>query len=127
MYKFSGKPAGTLSLIPGRYVRLDVAKVRPRFRRKVTHMLYLNVAHYVPLREGLPGRIRVRIIRGAWKGKPEDPSAYKDILLAHGFSDWLETHTYWELAERGRPCWWEIKAEHVVADIGTRYAKADPV
>ena len=126
-YRFSGKPAGTLSLIPGRYVRLDVAKVKPRWRRTVHHLLYLNIARYALLREGLPGRLRVRLVRGAWKGKPEDPSAYVDVLLAHGFDDWLVTHAYWEKAERRRPCWWEIKVEHAVADVSTRYSKADPV
>ena len=129
MYSFSGKPAGVLTLVPGRYVRLDVPKVRPGFRRRVHHLIYLNVERYdltrtLPDGCQLPGRVRVRLVRGAWKGKPEDPSAYQDVPLLPGFSNWLTTHTYWELAERGRPCWWELKVEHATATVGTRYAKA---
>ena len=130
MYVFSGKPAATLTLIPGRYVRLDVPKVRPSLRRVVRHLVYLNVERYdlsrtLPCGCELPGRVRVRLVRGAWKGKPADPSAYEDVDLLPGFSDKLKTHTYWELAERGRPCWWELKVEHATARVGTRYAKAN--
>lgn len=130
-YRFSGKPRGTLVLIPGRYVRLDVPKVRPTLRRVVRHLIYLNIEHYELTRRSecgcgceLPGRVRVRLVRGPWKGKPADPSSYEDVDLLPGFSDKLKTHTYWELAERGRPCWWELKVEHATARVGTRYSKA---
>lgn len=122
-YRFSGKPRGLLRLVRGKYVALDVPKWRP-MGGLVQHEVYINVNHYTLSREGLPGRIRVRMVRSPWRGKPADPTAFRDILLPVGFDDWLETHAVFEYAQRRRPVWWEFRVEQAEATISTRYAKA---
>lgn len=128
VYKFSGKPSGNLAL-SSKYKGLDVSVLKPPKDGVVTHLLYINVKEYKLVRNTpcgccqLPGRIRVRLVREAWKGQEEDPTAYLDIPLLPGFSDWLTTFVYFESAEAGRPCHWEFRADHASATLGTRYCK----
>lgn len=129
-YKYSGKPGGHLLLAPNRYVLLDVPKFRPS-GGVTLYEAYLNIENYVLNRTNpcgcpLPGRIRVKLVRGAWKGRKEDPTGYSDIDLLPGFDNRVETKIHFELAQRGRPMWWEFKLEGAAsARLGTRYAKCD--
>lgn len=119
-YKFSGKPAGVLA-VGEHYTRLDVPRFKPR-GGVVQYEAYLNIGYTVrdPV---LPARVRVRLVRGPWRGKPADPTGYNDIDLDPRRSETVRTLTHFELAERGRPVWWELKADNATVNIGTRYAK----
>lgn len=121
-YRYSGKPKGLLRLAR-KYVKLDIPAWRLPWSGTVLHELYINVNDYTLAREGLPGRVRVRLVRGPWRGQPEDPTAFQDIPLLPGFSDWLTTHVAFEYAQKGRPIWWEMKIEEAEATISTRYGK----
>lgn len=119
--RFLGKPKGRLQLIPGRYVHLDGSRfVGMRGSQEV--LAYLNIA-YVLDNPAVPGRVRYRVVREAWRGRGEDPTSYEDIPLLPGFKDCLRTITWWESGQKGRPLHVELKIEGATGSVGTRYTK----
>jgi peptidoglycan hydrolase-like protein with peptidoglycan-binding domain len=119
-YWFSGKPAGTLT-VGTEYKRLDVKSWAPKKDGLTFGMLYVNVDPTFTSGKTM-GVIRARIIREAYKGQADDPTAYKDFLMIGG---WLITHVWFEAGEAGRPLHWELvgRLGTSKAVIGTRYAK----
>jgi hypothetical protein len=119
--RFLGKPKGVLRLIPGRYVRLDGSRfVGTAGSQDVLAYLHIDYTLDDP---AMPGRVRYRVVREAFKGAPADPSAFKDIPLLPGFSDWLETIVWWEQGQKGRPLHVELRVEKATATVACRYTK----
>lgn len=119
-YWYSGKPKGELT-VREEYKRLDVPSWAPKRDGVTFGMLYLNVDPTFKSNKSM-GALRVRVIREAYKGEPDDQSAYKDFLM---IGNWLITHVWFEKGEAGRPLHWEMDCRLGLekAVIGTRYAK----
>ena len=117
------KPTGRLHLKPGRYVELDAPRITPRRDGLIDYELYLNLSYRLhdPHKAG---KVRVKLVRSAWRGKPEDPTGYQGFWLMPGWDNLLITHTPWEIAEDGRPVWFEIRIDGADGTVGTRYQKA---
>ena len=119
-YWYSGKPAGSLT-VSGAYKALDVRSWSPKKDGLTFGMLYINVVPTFQSGKTM-GVVRARLIREAYKGQTEDPTAYKDFLM---IGNWLITHVWFEAGEGGRPLHWELDTRLGLskAVIGTRYAK----
>ncbi len=124
------KPGGTFTLKHGAgYKRLDVPKIIPAKDGMIHWETYLNITYRL-LDPNLPGKVRVKMVREAWNppgpkpSQPEDPTAYQGFWLLPGFSNYLLTHAFWEVAEKGRPCHIELRVDGADITVGTRYAKA---
>ena len=119
-YWFSGKPTGTLA-VGTEYKRLDVKSWAPKKAGLTFGMLYVNVEPTFASGKTM-GALRARIIREAFNGQPDDPTAYKDFLM---IGSWLITHVWFEAGEAGRPLHWELDCRLGLssAEISTRYAK----
>jgi hypothetical protein len=111
-----GKPSGSLSVpSSSSYVELDKSSWTPPEDGLCHWLVYLNIS-------GSADRVRIKMVREAWQGEGEDASAYHDYVLFGGAA--LITHTYFEWAEGGRPCHWELDAYGGNITVGTRYTKA---
>lgn len=119
-YSYSGKPKGALHLEEGKWIRLDIPALKPA--GLALHCLYVHLDYTLP--GPIVGRVRPRLVRGPWKGEGRDETAYDDIWLHAGYDDTLATKLYFELAQTGRPTWWELKAENADVVIQTRYDKS---
>jgi hypothetical protein len=118
------KPHGILKVSGGSgYKRVDVPKIIPSRDGKIDHELYLNVTYHLdsPTKAG---KVRVKLVREAWHGQPEDSTSYQGYWLMPGFTNFLITRVCWEIAEAHRPCHWEIRVDGADIEIGTRYSKA---
>lgn len=124
------KPHGTFSLKDGAgFRRLDVPKIIPVKDGKIDWETYCNITYRLK-NPNRAAKVRVKMVREAWnppgpKG-PEiaDPTAYQGFWLHPGFDNYLLTHAFWEIAEKGRPCHIELRVDGADITIGTRYAKA---
>lgn len=125
------KPSGDFALQVGDYKRLDLDAVTAKEAGVITHLLYINVKYRL-VKPTEAGQLTVKLVRAAWQGKAADPTAYHTFDLVPVFDSrgkpkqggLLVTHTYFELAEKGRPCHWFVMVEGATGYVGTRYRKA---
>ena len=125
-YEYTGKPSGTQDITDGRYERIKNGNWTPPEAGFLMSMLYANCDF--TLKPGYEtGTIRVRAVREAWNGQPDDQTAYQDFTVTknHFGGSFLITHEWFEWCDANRNVRWEIRSSDHFSSmvIDTRYTK----
>lgn len=122
IYQYSGKPAGTQT-VKTAFVPVDDGRWVPPESGLLISMCYVNVGF--TLKSGVPtGQVRLRAVRE----NPDDQTAYQDYTIGRDNTkdgEFLITHVWFELCEKGRPIHWEVDRSSGFSDLrlNTRYTK----
>jgi hypothetical protein len=118
-YQYSGKPAGTLRIPAGTWVRVDADVPDPAISGTELQNLYAH-ADCVWADPSRAGVIRVKYVR-----ENGDATAYQDYTVAPGAEDFLLTAVHFEAGRRGQGGRWWVKCYGGLGAVvvTTRYVK----
>jgi len=126
-YHFSGKPKD-IQVFRRRYTSIDNGRYAAPGFGVLIALQYLNL--HVKFKPGCEtGTVRLRLVRKS----PDDPTAYQDFPISKngtaaaedGSVNFLITHVWFELCEKGRPLQWELDCSDDFEFVrgNTRYSK----
>jgi hypothetical protein len=134
--RYSGKPAGLLTLHEGVEKDLDARIPAPKVNGREDRMVYLNVRVRWKITDRRHpdyyhqvANLRVEWDRAAFHGEPVDETAFGDYTITPIKDSFLITHLHWERGQAGRGGKWRLRLDspHATgATVATRYAKGLP-
>jgi hypothetical protein len=134
--RYSGKPAGLLTLQEGVEKTLDARIPATKVNGREDRMVYLNVAvrwkitdRHDPAYYYQVANLRVEWDRDPFHGEGVDETAFQDWTITPIKPSFLITHVHWEQGQAGRGGKWRIRLDspHATgATVSTRYSKGIP-